>query len=94
VLVSLTGEGLPVYSDVLLFRPPFGPYPRELAETFPIGQTEIPSWDRPMVSAGLEGVRRLAETHPGCRLTVLANGEWAELARALLPGIEVIDAPD
>jgi len=94
VLVTLTGEGLPGFTDTLLFRPPFGPYPRELAETFPIGQTEIPSWDRAMVSAGLEGTRRLAETHPGSRFTLLAPGKWADLSRVLLPGIEVIDAPD
>jgi 7-cyano-7-deazaguanine tRNA-ribosyltransferase len=94
VLITLTGEALPGYTDILLFRPPFGPYPRELSETFPIGQTEIPAWDTAMVSAGLEGVRRLAETHPESRITVLSPMKWAELARTLLPGIEVIHAPD
>jgi 7-cyano-7-deazaguanine tRNA-ribosyltransferase len=94
VLITLTGEALPGYTDTLLFRPPFGPYPRELSETFPIGQTEIPAWDTAMVSAGLEGVRRLAETHPESRLTVLSPMKWADLARTLLPGIEVIHAPD
>ncbi|MDD1651696.1 MAG: tRNA guanosine(15) transglycosylase TgtA [Methanomicrobiales archaeon] len=94
VLVTLTGEGLPGYTDILLFRPPFGPYPRELSETFPIGQTEIPAWDRALVSAGCEGIRRLAETHPECIVTVLSPSRWADLTRAILPGIEVIDAPD
>ena len=94
VLVTLTGEGLPGFSDTLLFRPPFGPYPRELSETFPIGQTEIPTWDQAMVSAGFEGIRRLAATHPESRFTVLIPSKWSDLAREVLPGIEVIDAPD
>ena len=94
VLVTLTGDGMPGYTDLLLFRPPFGPYLRELSETFPIGQAEIPSWDRAMVTAGLVGVRRLADTHPESRIDVIAPRAWADLAGELLPGIEVIHAPD
>ena len=48
----LPPDGVPGYDTVLLFRPPFGPYPVELKETFPIGQCELPEWDEQMVVTG------------------------------------------
>ena len=89
VLVTLTGKMLPGFGTVLLFKPPFGPYPPELAETFPVGQSEIPAWDRDMVAAGCAGIRAMRESHPGVPFTVLCQPEWAELVRAELPGTEV-----
>lgn len=73
----------------LLFKPPFGPYPVELSETFPIGQSEVPAWDRTMVEAGCTGIRRLAESHPGKRFTVHCSREWFETVRRALGEIGV-----
>jgi 7-cyano-7-deazaguanine tRNA-ribosyltransferase len=93
VLVTLTGKALPGFDTVLLFKPPFGPYPPELAETFPVGQSEIPSWDRDMVAAGCAGIRAMMESHPGVPFTILCQPEWAELVRTELPAAEVLCGP-
>jgi 7-cyano-7-deazaguanine tRNA-ribosyltransferase len=93
VLVSLTGKVPPGYDTVLFFKPPFGPYPPELAETFPIGQSEIPSWDGEMVARGCEGIRAMMEEHPGLPFTVLCEPEWGDLVRRALPGAEVRSEP-
>jgi 7-cyano-7-deazaguanine tRNA-ribosyltransferase len=89
VLVSLTGKVLPGFDTVLFFRPPFGPYPPGLAETFPVGQSEIPSWDRDMVTSGCAGIRAMMTGHPGIPFTILCQPEWAELVKSILPGAEV-----
>jgi 7-cyano-7-deazaguanine tRNA-ribosyltransferase len=89
ILVSLSGKVPPGYDTVFLFKPPFGPYPAELAETFPIGQSEIPSWDRDMVMSGCAGIRALVKSHPGVSLTILCQPEWGDLVRGELPCAEV-----
>ncbi|HVP24617.1 MAG TPA: tRNA guanosine(15) transglycosylase TgtA [Methanomicrobiales archaeon] len=89
VLVSFTGKIPSGYDTVLFFKPPFGPYPRELAETFPIGQSEIPSWDRDMVTAGCAGIRAMMEGRAGAPLTILCQPEWENLVKCELPGAEV-----
>jgi 7-cyano-7-deazaguanine tRNA-ribosyltransferase len=89
VLVSFTGKVLPGYDTVLFFKPPFGPYPTELVETFPIGQSEIPSWDRDMVSAGCAGMRSMMERRAGVPLTIVCQPEWENLVKCELPGAEV-----
>jgi len=93
VLVSFTGKVITGYDTVLFFKPPFGPYPPELAETFPIGQSEIPSWDRDMVASGCAGIRAMMEGHPGTSFTILCQPEWEELVRGLLPAAEVRREP-
>jgi 7-cyano-7-deazaguanine tRNA-ribosyltransferase len=75
---------------MLLFKPPFGPYPKELKETFPIGQSEIPDWDEAMVRQGCKGIRTLIQNHPGNRFVVACNARWIQIAREELPGVEVI----
>jgi 7-cyano-7-deazaguanine tRNA-ribosyltransferase len=89
VLVSFTGKVPPGYDTILFFKPPFGPYPAELAESFPIGQSEIPSWDREMVARGCAGIRALMEDHGGLPLAILCQPEWEDLVRDLVPGAEV-----
>ncbi|HNX17008.1 MAG TPA: tRNA guanosine(15) transglycosylase TgtA [Methanoregula sp.] len=65
------------YDTVLFFKPPFGPYPPELKETFPIGQSEIPEWDAAMIRQGCRGIRMLAETHKESRISVAGlHPEW------------------
>ena len=88
-LVTFSGRVEPGYGTVFFFRPPFGPYPPELAETFPVGQSEIPSWDREMVARGCEGICALMEGHPGVPFAISCQPEWRDLAERLVPGAEV-----
>jgi len=90
VLISMDGRAPPGFALALPFRPPFGPYPQELGETFPIGQSEIPDWDEAMVCAGCRGIQRLIETHPGCRVAISCPDEWIALVRREVPGVEVV----
>lgn len=90
VLVSMDGRDLPGFDLVLSFRPPFGPYPPELGETFPIGQSEIPDWDTDMVASGCRGIRRLIETHPDSRVAITCPDAWRQCVAQEVPGAEVI----
>jgi 7-cyano-7-deazaguanine tRNA-ribosyltransferase len=64
------------YDTILYFKPPFGPYIPYLAETFPIGQSEIPQWDEDMVRSGCLGIVSLVNSHPGSRITILSRERW------------------
>jgi 7-cyano-7-deazaguanine tRNA-ribosyltransferase len=90
VLIAFDGNMREGFSEMLLFKPPFGPYPNELKETFPIGQSEIPDWDEAMVRQGCKGIRALIQSHPGSRFVVACNARWIQIAREELPGVEVI----
>jgi 7-cyano-7-deazaguanine tRNA-ribosyltransferase len=90
VLIDMTGGDDQEFDLVLYFKPPFGPYPPELRETFPIGQSEIPDWDREMMVSGCMGIRRYLETHPECTVTVRCPDEWESLVKEQVPGAEVI----
>jgi len=79
VLISCDGRIVEGYDTVLLFKPPFGPYPVELKETFPIGPAEIPPWDAAMVRQGCKGIRKLAESHPDCRIQVSGLANWTDI---------------
>ena len=81
--------GVPGYDTVLLFRPPFGPYPVELKETFPIGQCELPEWDDHMVISGCRGIRALFEANPGISVTVRCGPGWASLVSRELPEVRL-----
>ncbi|MDD1720339.1 MAG: tRNA guanosine(15) transglycosylase TgtA, partial [Methanoregulaceae archaeon] len=89
VLVSFDGTVPPGYDTVFWFKPPFGPYPPELCETFPIGQSELPDWDAPMVRSGCAGIRALSEANPGTGITVRCGKEWRDLVTAEVPGVEI-----
>ncbi|MFA5614549.1 MAG: tRNA guanosine(15) transglycosylase TgtA [Methanoculleus sp.] len=89
VLVSFDGRQIPGFDTVLNFKPPFGPYPVELAETFPIGQSEVPDWDADMVRSGCAGIRALMEGHPESRFAIRCSDAWAEIVREEIPGAEV-----
>ncbi|HVP95274.1 MAG TPA: tRNA guanosine(15) transglycosylase TgtA [Methanoregulaceae archaeon] len=78
------------FDSVFWFRPPFGPYPPELKETFPIGQSELPDWDDKMVRTGCKGIRALILANPACHLTIRCGPEWVSLVRQELPGV-IID---
>lgn len=78
------------YDAVFFFKPPFGPYPPELSETFPIGQSEIPDWDKAMVASGCKGIARLKEANPEARLIVKCRSQWKDLVLCAAPGVEVL----
>ncbi|NLX49981.1 MAG: tRNA guanosine(15) transglycosylase TgtA [Methanospirillum sp.] len=90
VLVSFDNRSEPGYDACLGFRPPFGPFPPALAETFPIGQSEVPSWDTSMVRSGCEGIAILKAANPEAVFTVRCGSEWAFLVEDEVPGIEVL----
>ncbi len=81
--------GVPDYDTVLLFRPPFGPYPVELKETFPIGQCELPEWDEEMVVTGCKGIRALIDANPGSTVTVRCGSEWSAIVAMELPEVTI-----
>jgi 7-cyano-7-deazaguanine tRNA-ribosyltransferase len=89
VLVTFTGRVPPGFDTVFFFKPPFGPYSPELSETFPVGQSEIPLWDREMVARGCAGIRAIMEEQGSVHLTILCQPLWEDLVRRDLPGAEV-----
>ncbi|MFC5279091.1 tRNA guanosine(15) transglycosylase TgtA [Halorubrum rubrum] len=65
-------------------KPPFGPFPRALSETYPL-TAEVPERvDVAAQAAAAEGVRRLAETNPETAITLGHDG-WAETALERVP---------
>jgi 7-cyano-7-deazaguanine tRNA-ribosyltransferase len=88
VIISLIGA-IPSSAQVLFFKPPFGPYPVELSETFPIGQSVIPSWDDEMMRQGCKGIRCLIRSHPNSHFAIISGEEWYERIIRALPEAEV-----
>jgi len=89
VLIAFEGGERDEFETTLLFKPPFGPYPKELKETFPIGPCEIPEWDEAMVRQGCEGIRILKEQHPESRFTISSPERWDAIIRETLGDMEV-----
>jgi 7-cyano-7-deazaguanine tRNA-ribosyltransferase len=89
VQISLDGGTREGYDRVLFFKPPFGPYPAELKETFPIGQSELPDWDDEMVRAGCTGIVAYMESNPGTDVSIFCTREWYDLVRQTVPQAEV-----
>ena len=51
-----------VYNHIYLVKPPFGPYPVELKESYPVGQSEIPvEIDDVAKTVALQNVLKLLE---------------------------------
>jgi 7-cyano-7-deazaguanine tRNA-ribosyltransferase len=76
VLIDFDSGNADGFDDVLLFKPPFGPYLKELKETFPIGQSEIPEWDEAMVRRGCKGIVSLSDSHPGSTVFIRCSERW------------------
>ncbi len=89
VLIAFDGGIRDEFDTTLFFKPPFGPYPKELKETFPVGQSEIPEWDETMVRQGCNGIRMLKESHPGSRIVVSCNPAWEKIVMQAVGDIEV-----
>ncbi|MEM2124030.1 MAG: tRNA guanosine(15) transglycosylase TgtA [Methanolinea sp.] len=90
VLVSMDGSMGEGFDLTLPFKPPFGPYHPGLSETFPIGQSEIPAWDREMVAAGCRGIRVLRESHPETHVLVACPPEWRDVLVSEVPGVSLV----
>lgn len=93
VLVAFEGGERDEFETTLLFKPPFGPYPKELRETFPIGPSEIPEWDETMVRQGCQGIHILKERHPESRFTISCQPRWDAIIHETLGDIEVFHDP-
>jgi 7-cyano-7-deazaguanine tRNA-ribosyltransferase len=93
VLVAFEGGERDAFDTTLFFKPPFGPYLKELKETFPIGPSEIPDWDDAMVRQGCRGIRLLQKTHPGSRITIACSPRWEPVVREVLAEVEVCHDP-
>jgi 7-cyano-7-deazaguanine tRNA-ribosyltransferase len=93
ILVAFDGGERDAFDTTLLFKPPFGPYLRELKETFPIGPSEIPDWDEAMVRQGCRGIRILQEYHPESMFTISCSPRWEPVVRDVLGNIGVTHDP-
>ncbi len=91
ILISFDREMSNQYETVFFFKPPFGPYPPELKETFPIGQSELPSWDEEMVTTGCKGILQLIKAYPQSTVTVQCSKRWSSLVQKELPSVGVVD---
>jgi 7-cyano-7-deazaguanine tRNA-ribosyltransferase len=89
VLIAFEGGTRDEFTDTLFFKPPFGPYPKELKETFPIGPSELPDWDDTMVRTGCRGIKLLMESHPASQFVVSCNPRWEKIVRQELRDIQV-----
>ncbi|MDD1675528.1 MAG: tRNA-guanine transglycosylase, partial [Methanomicrobiales archaeon] len=89
VIISLRG-GVSTPLQLFLFKPPFGPFPLDLSETFPIGQSVIPGWDLDMVKQGCAGIRSLVQSHPDTKFTIISGEEWFDLIVREIPHAEVL----
>ena len=89
VLIAFDGGMRDEFNDTLFFKPPFGPYPKELKETFPIGPSEIPEWDDTMVRTGCRGIKILMESHPDSTFVISCNSCWVAIVRQELGDVEV-----
>jgi 7-cyano-7-deazaguanine tRNA-ribosyltransferase len=93
ILVAFNGGERDAFDTTLLFKPPFGPYLKELKETFPIGPAEIPEWDETMVRQGCRGIRIIQHSHPESRITVSCSPRWEPVVREVLGDIGVTHDP-
>lgn len=93
ILVAFNGGERDAFDTTLLFKPPFGPYLRELKETFPIGPSEIPEWDEAMVRQGCRGIHILQDCHPESRVTISCSPRWEPVVREVLGDIGVTHDP-
>jgi 7-cyano-7-deazaguanine tRNA-ribosyltransferase len=72
------------YDETWGVVPPFGPYPRELSETYPL-TAEVPErTDRAAYEAAADGVARLVSLHPDVAFT-LVHDDWPATALERVP---------
>ncbi len=85
--VLLTEGGTPSeteYDAVWAVKPPFGPYPKELSDSYPL-TAEVPERpDRSAQIAAAAGIKRLVELNPETAFTLAHNG-WTPDALDAVP---------
>jgi 7-cyano-7-deazaguanine tRNA-ribosyltransferase len=66
------------YDHLFFIKPPFGPYPAELMETYPVGQSEIPEIvDNEAKTMALQNVVKLLKMNEGkAKFVFLCNSSW------------------
>jgi 7-cyano-7-deazaguanine tRNA-ribosyltransferase len=63
------------FDHVLHFKPPFGPYPHELSETYPLNAEVPEKADQAAMETAMDAVKRLIDANPGARFRLkLMNG--------------------
>ncbi|MCP1715168.1 7-cyano-7-deazaguanine tRNA-ribosyltransferase [Methanocalculus alkaliphilus] len=90
VLILCGGPEPQDFEEVLELRPPFGAVPRELSETFPIGQTEVPAWDDAMLESAWKGVDILLAANPETEVTFSASPDLIQHIEERFPDAVVI----
>jgi 7-cyano-7-deazaguanine tRNA-ribosyltransferase len=83
VLLS-AGEDNSRFDETWRLRPPFGPVPPALSESYPLTAERPERLDRAAYEAAAEGVTRLVESHPGVEFA-LAHWRWPDSALEALP---------
>jgi len=61
------------FDQVLKFKPPFGPYPAELSETYPLNAEVPDSPDRDAVDQAMRNTKMLMEANPDARFSLRLN---------------------
>ena len=96
---SLAGDGSlpdPVgdVDETWRVKPPFGPYPPALAETYPL-TAEVPDrTDESALAAAAEGVARLAEANPDAEFVLAHDGWPAHVVERIPDGVSLVDVDD
>ncbi|MBV0900448.1 tRNA guanosine(15) transglycosylase TgtA [Haloarcula salina] len=78
------GSSSDQYDESWGVLPPFGPYPRELADTYPLTAETPDRTGRAGFEAAATGVARLVDLHPDVSFTLL-HDDWPETALARVP---------
>ncbi len=82
ITTSRSHEDARDFDHVFMIKPPFGPYPVELAESYPVGQAEIPApaerIDEDAKAVALHNVLRLLELNSAkARFVLRCDRNWA-----------------
>ncbi|EMA00834.1 archaeosine tRNA-ribosyltransferase [Haloarcula vallismortis] len=78
------GSSSAQYDESWGVLPPFGPYPRELADTYPLTAETPDRTDRAAYETAATGVQRLVELHPDVSFT-LVHDDWPATALDRVP---------
>lgn len=89
ILIAAGGPIPSRFTEIIEFKPPFGPLPYELAETYPVGPAEIPTWDEVMVEYGIKGLKMLLDTNPATKVTISTTEKWENTFKKAFPNAEV-----
>jgi 7-cyano-7-deazaguanine tRNA-ribosyltransferase len=73
------GDTKDTFDHVFFVKPPFGPYPVELAESYPVGQAELPeSVDDEARAIALQNVLKLLKLNRDVKFVFWYDQTWAE----------------